>query len=208
MHEKVVIIGAGGHSRVIRDILGQYDMIDIIGYTDLNLRNGMNISYLGDDSSILEFSPDEIYLANGLGSVSLPKKHKTIYERFISKGYKFINIIHRRSILTQKVKMGEGVQVMAGVVINTGTIINDNTIINTSVTIEHECIIGAHSHIATAATLCGEVEIGECCHIGAGATIIQGVKIGDNTLIGAGALVLSDMPPSSKAFGVPAKLVK
>jgi acetyltransferase-like isoleucine patch superfamily enzyme len=47
--------------------------------------------------------------------------------------------------------------------------------------------------------------IGSNCYIGPLTVIAKGVTIGDGCIIGAHSLVLKDVPPHTKAFGVPCR---
>ena len=207
MNTALIIIGGGGHARVLAEIINQYEYYHILGYTDFQFCKEMELPYLGNDSVIDEYLPDNVCLVNGIGSVDLPVRRRDIYRSFTESGYRFAGIIHERSIISAKAKLLGGVQVMGGAVINADAVVRENVIINTSVTVDHDCDIGAHTHVATGVIVSGGVSIGDGCHIGTGATIIQGIKIGDGVLIGAGSLVIRDIPSGVKVHGSPASIV-
>jgi len=94
---------------------------------------------------------------------------------------------------------------MAGSVIQPGSVIKKNTIINTKVSVDHDCIIGAHVHLAPGVTISGGVCVEDAVHIGTGALVIQGIHIGKKCLIGAGSLVLNNIKEGSTVFGLPAR---
>lgn len=208
MNEKpVIIIGNGGHARVLVDIL-QHCKKKIIGFTSpVHESNPFQIPYLGRDKEILTYNPNAIELVNGIGSVSNTVHRKEIFEYFKSKNYSFATIVHSKAVIAESSVLGEGTQIMAGAIIQPFVKIADNTIINTSVNIDHDCIIGRHCHIAPGTIFSGNVEIGDSTHVGTGVTIIQNVKVGKEVLIGAGSLVLRNIDGNSKVFGVPAKEV-
>ncbi len=52
------------------------------------------------------------------------------------------------------------------------------------------------------------IVIGNNVWIGAAATILPGVTIGDNAVVAAGAVVSRDVPASTIAAGVPARVLK
>lgn len=211
MRFPVIILGSGGHSRVLIDALRLLS-IEIIGITDprlgfgVKMVNGINI--LGNDDEILKYPPYQVKLVNGLGSVGDTSIRKMIYEFFKGKGYYFKRIVHPSSVIAPGVLVGEGAQIMAGAVLQTGVRIGDNTIINTRVAVDHDCFIDSHVHVAPGVTMSGEVEIGQGSHIGTGVTIIQGIKIGRNCIIGAGSVVITDVPEGTTSIGVPARVVK
>ena len=78
---------------------------------------------------------------------------------------------------------------------------------NCAAVVEHDCVVGAHTHVATGAILCGGVKVGELSHIGAGAVIRQGIRIGARAVVGAGAVVVKDVPDDTTVMGVPARVV-
>ncbi len=203
---KVILISAGGHARVLKEILSLSGQFDIVGFTDLEPKVIVGLKYLGDDTAIQRYSADEILLVNGIGSVGLPVRRQEVFEELKGKGYRFASVIHPQSVISADTNIGEGVQIMAGVVINLGTIIGENVIINTSASIDHDCQIDAHSHIAPGVVISGGANIGRSCHIGTGAVIVQGITIGDNVVVGTGSVVIEDIPSGVTTFGVPAKI--
>lgn len=206
MKRPVIIIGGGGHTKVLIDCLKQQS-ISILGFTDKldGLASILGVDWLGNDEVIYRFSPEEIQLVNGIGSVKTTAPRRRIYDFFKGKGYKFEQVFHSSTILADDFSVNEGVQIMAGVVIQSGSKVGKNTIVNTRASIDHDCSIGSHVHIAPGTTICGGVQIEDGVHVGAGATIIQNVRIGKNSLVGAGALVLKDVPDGATVIGSPAR---
>ena len=206
----VIIIGAGGHARVMLDALLCSNR-DVVGFTDCDeskwgcLIDGIPI--LGGDEAVFLREKDKIELVNGMGSIGSTEKRKAIFESFARKGYAFSNVIHPSAIVSLRAMLGTGVQLLPGCVVNTGACIGDDSIANTRASIDHDVSIGRHVHIAPGATISGGVAIGDCTHIGTGATVIQGVRIGSNVIVGAGAVVVRDIPDNCKAYGVPAREV-
>jgi len=211
MNCPVILLGAGGHAKVLINTL-RLCSVEIIGATDptasLHGQVIMGVKVLGSDEELNNYSADKVKLVNAVGSTTLPKIRSRLFAEFKNRGFVFVDIIHPSAVIASDVKTGEGSQIMAGAVIQPGVSLGDNVIINTSSSIDHDCIIGSHSHLAPGVTISGEVVIGEGVHVGVGATVIQGVKIGKRSLIGAGSLVLENIPAGVKAFGCPAKVQK
>ncbi|MGG3838417.1 acetyltransferase [Paenibacillus thiaminolyticus] len=204
----VIILGGGGHAKVLLDILNECK-VNIIGYTDINASGALSdeLKYIGDDEVIFRYHPAEVSLVNGIGLVGDSSLRRRLYEKFTSLGYDFKQVIHPAAVISATASLGAGVQVVAGSVIQPGVTIGDNVIINTRASIDHDTVIGSHSHISPGATICGSVIIGCSVFIGAGATVVQNIHIGDSCVIGAGSLVLHTLPSNKKAYGVPAKEV-
>jgi sugar O-acyltransferase (sialic acid O-acetyltransferase NeuD family) len=207
----VIILGAGGHAKVLIATLLLLRR-KIVGITEVNKQKQegylSGIPIIGNDEAILKYKSDEIELANGIGSVGLPKSRMEIYQKCKRKGYKFASIIHPSAMVMNDVQLGEGVQIMAGAIIQPGCSIGDNTIINTGAIVDHDCVVGDHAHVAPGAVISGGVQIGAMTHIGTAATIIQGIKIGPESIIGAGAVVVNDIPSNVKAVGIPANIIE
>lgn len=208
MNKPIILIGDGGHAGVLAEILLSQNR-EILGYTSPEQKGDFyGLEYLGDDRVITaDYSPYEVDLVLGLGTVTVSAHRKRIFNAFKASGYRFSHVIHSSAIISSTAKLGEGVQIMAGVILQAMVEIEDNAIINTGTIIDHDCRIGKHVHIATGTSISGGVQIGESCHIGTGTSIIQGIGIGDETLVGAGSVVVKDIGSRKKVYGVPAKEV-
>lgn len=205
INQKVVVIGGGGHAKVVIDILQKLNGYEVVGFTSNSNdeKDLLGIPYLGDDSilsSLLKRGVSAFCVA--IGDNMLRKK---IFNKILNMGFKPINAISSFAYISQYAKIGNGVVVSPGAVINASAVIGDNVIINTLAGIDHDCIIGSDVHIAPGASLAGSVIVGDGTFIGAGCTVIPEIKIGEWTVIGAGAVVISDLPSNIRAVGVPAK---
>ena len=208
MNYPVIILGAGGHAKVLIDIL-LLNSIKILFATDpdpLKMDQAiLEIPIMGGDDEVMKYPFESVHLVNGVGSICVSPLRRQLFERCKSLGYQFSNVIHSSAIVSSVVVMNEGTQIMAGVVVQAGCFIGRNTIINTHATVDHDCHIGDHTHIAPGVTLSGGVKIGENSHIGAGATVLQGIEIGRDCLVAAGAVVIRDIPDGAIMAGIPAK---
>lgn len=209
MNIPVLIIGGGGHAKVLIEALRLRSM-NVIGIIDADpAKVGIEVSgvrVVGEEDSISEYDPKTVRLVNAIGSIRQPKIRTAVFEKFKARGFTFSSVIHPSAVVAPDAVLGEGVQLMAGVVVQPGVTIGVDTIINTRAAIDHDCLIGDNVHIAPGVTLSGGVIVGNGAHIGAGATVIQGIRIGANSVIGAGSLVIDDIPSEAEVFGVPAKL--
>lgn len=206
MNKNVVIIGAGGHAKVIADIIDKSKDI-VIGFLDDNKTKGDIIvkeeqyKVIGriDDCRKIQLESPEIEFVIAIGN---NKVRKQIAERY--ENLKFYTAIHPSSQIALDVEIGEGTVVMANASINTSVKIGKHCIINTGTIIEHDNILKDYVHISPNATLCGTVEIGGLTHVGAGATIRNNIKICDNCVVGVGSVVVKDIKQYGTYIGVPA----
>lgn len=206
-----VIIGGGGHARVLVSLLRELEPSKIIlGFTDVAAPMAdagiPELNYLGDDVFLTKtHDADSVSLVNGIGSVKDLTLRERLYILFKSRDYSFPPLIHPGAIIAQDVFLGEGCQIMAGAILQPGSRVGNNSIINTGAIIDHDCRIGAHSHIAPGCTISGGVTVGDCSHIGTGATLIQGLTIGQKSLVAAGSVVIRNVKENSIVMGIPAR---
>jgi sugar O-acyltransferase (sialic acid O-acetyltransferase NeuD family) len=208
MQLPVIVIGGGGHSKVLLSTLHSLNR-RVLGFVDpepgLLALNG--VAHLGDDCEALRYLPEQVRLVNGVGAASSTDGRKAVYEKFKAKHYVFESLAHPSATVAAETQLEEGVQLMAGAVLQPGSRLGENVIINTGARVDHDCWIEAHAHIAPGAVLCGNVSVEKGAFIGAGATILPGIKIGAGSLVGAGAVVVEDVPPGVTVVGTPARLL-
>ena len=206
----VIVIGSGGHAKVVIEALRQSG-VPILGRTDADPDKARvemaGVPFLGDDGILRRHDPATVMLANGVGSTGDATARVRVYERCRAEGFRFVRVVHPSAVVAEDTAFGEGVQVMAGAVIQPGCRIGANVVINTGARVDHDCDIGEHAHIAPGAVLCGDVTVGARSHVGAGAVVIQAVSIGTACLVAAGAAVTSDIANSERAGGVPARSI-
>ncbi len=190
------IIGAGGHAKVVTDIL-KLNGYHIVGYYDDNTNNN-NFKILG---KIREINKN---ISNFVCAIGNNKIRKNIIKQHPDLNW--ISAIHSSAIISKSSNIGKGTVICAGAIIQPDCIIGDHVIINTKTSIDHDCKINNFCHIAPGSTICGNVSVGNNTFIGAGTTIIQDKKIGKNVLIGAHSLVIKNIESNIKICGVPANL--
>lgn len=204
MPKDVIIIGAGGHAKVIADIITKSND-NLIGFLDDNLSLQGNQIYL--DKKVIGTTKDidkykEYYFVIGIGNNSTRENIATNHD------LKWYTAIHPSAIIANEVSIEEGSVIMAGAIINTGTKIGKHCIINTKSSIDHDNIIEDYVHISPGATLAGTVHIKEKTWVCAGTTIINNIKIAKNNIIGAGSVVIKDISEENGTYiGVPAKVL-
>lgn len=208
--KKIVLLGAGGHCKVIIDILNSTNKYEIAGITDKSIKgNVLNIPIIGDDNVLPKLYREGVeYAFIGLGALSNMNIRNLLYSQLKKIGFKLPVLIHKAAVVSPYSHVSDGTCVMAGAIINPGADIGENCIINTGSVIEHDCKVGHNTHISPNAAVAGRVTIGSNTHIGIGSSIIQGITIGNNVTIGAGAVVISNIEDNSLAVGIPAKVIK
>ncbi|MCF7956827.1 MAG: acetyltransferase [Phycisphaerae bacterium] len=207
---KVVIIGAGGHGRVVLDILRKNHQFEIVGFLDSNpslLHSFVDgVQVIGDLSMVSRFRQHDIGGAIvAIGDNKVRDKYATDLENL---GISLVNAIHPSATIADNARIGKNVVIASGTNICTHVILEDSVICNTGCIIDHESVIRRAVHICPGVKIAGHVTVNEAAFIGIGATIIQGVTIGESVVAGAGTVILEDVPTFSTVVGVPARLTK
>ena len=207
----IVLVGGGGHCKVVISIVKKLDTFNITGISDLKENLGKKV--LGIETRYTDDELEDLhdkgikYAFVTLGSVGDPDRRIRLFEMLKRIGFQLPVIISRDSIVDKTVEIDEGTVIMPGAIINAGTKIGKNCIVNSGAIIDHDCTIGDHVHVAPGVTVSGSVKIGTGSHIGTGASVIQGINIGRNVLIGAGSVVTNDVEDNSRVMGVPARRI-
>ena len=200
--KELIIIGAGGHGRVIADIaqkLGTYQKISFLDDGDAEESMGLPIVGKTDDVDKYVQTAD-IFVAIGNSEV-----RGEFIERLLAMGASVPTLIHPNAVIGACVEVGAGTAIMAGAVINPCARLGKGVILNTCSSIDHDCIVGDYCHIAVGVHVSGTVSLGDQVWVGAGATIKNNVSICANCTIGAGAVVVETIQSCGTYIGVPAK---
>ncbi|MBE7018931.1 MAG: acetyltransferase [Ruminococcaceae bacterium] len=203
MHKDVIIIGAGGHAKVIADIVRKSGD-NLVGFLDDSKEAGtefFDAFILGKTDSYHEYRDKEFIIAIGNNGI-----RQKIAEQM--RDVTFYTAIHPAAVIAEGVTIGEGTCVMTNAVVNSDAKIGKHCIVNTASVVEHDNVISDYVHISPAAALAGTVTIGERTHVGIGAKVKNNTDICAEVVVGAGAVVVKNITEGGTYVGVPARKVK
>jgi sugar O-acyltransferase (sialic acid O-acetyltransferase NeuD family) len=210
MTAPIIIVGAGGHAKVVADALLAAGRT-VVGFVDpaIELQGTLllGLPVLGDDDALFEPVHADCELVNGIGSVGAKGDRlwrRSIQERLEAQGRSFTGVRHPSAIVSPFAEVDPTAQLLARSVVQAGARIGRGVIINTGVIVEHDCQIGVFCHCAPGALLSGMIHLGENMHIGAGAVVMQGLQLTGGGVVAAGAVVIRSYDGGGPLVGVPA----
>ena len=203
MSKRLGVIGAGGHGKVVADVAGRAGWAQVV-FFDARFTSGdcahvhWPLVAAPEDAAVHEC--DGYFVAIGNSEV-----RQQWCERLLDNGLPLVSLVDPSAVVSEYAIIEPGVLIVAGAVVNVDSYISQGAIVNTRAGVDHDCHIGAYSHICPAAALAGTVKVGAHSWIGIGSQVKQGISIGDGVIVGAGATVVSDIDDDSTVVGTPAR---
>ncbi|MFD1040608.1 acetyltransferase [Virgibacillus byunsanensis] len=203
---KVIILGDGGHSRVIREMITSknYEITAILDdkYEDGFQKKGIIHAPISFLAKLLRHDTKVVIAIGG------NKVRKRIVQGLDLSPEIYLTVIHPSAVVSTSAQIGYGTVIMPNAVVNAKAEIGVHCIINTAAIVEHDNKIGDYTHVSPNATLTGNVTTGEGVHVGSSATVIPGMHLGNWSVIGAGSTVIEHIPAYSKAVGCPTRIIE
>jgi len=163
---ELIIIGMGGHSKVVTDI-ARLNGYKILGYLDDKepVDRGM---YLGRVETLPRWVRDGVSFVIAIGNNLV---RKAIVEKYEGLGLEYVKLVHPAAIIGSGVEIFGGSVVMPGAIINADAKIGEHVIVNTGAVIDHDCVVRDFVHVAQGAVLAGGVTVGSCGHVEVGVRV-------------------------------------
>lgn len=184
----LLILGAGGHGRVVAEAAEQCEEWDAIAFLDDRIDVDMVLghSIVGKMDNYDRFADEYEYAIVCIGD---NEKRLDLIGKLLKIGYNVPVIIHPRAAVSKYCHIGEGSVVLAGAVINTGARIGKGCIINIGSCVDHDCIISDGVHICSGAVARSACRIGGLSYIGAGACVKAGSDLTEKYILPDGMVI-------------------
>ncbi len=210
MTPRCVILGGGGHAKVVIEALRAEGRLDPSAIVDADpARKGgqiYGVPIVGDDSELTAIRASGVAFAvAGIGGVRDNEPRRRLMEAAVRVGFTAAGVRHPGALVSPSAKISPSAQIFVGAVIGPDAVIAEGVVVNSRAVVEHDCQIGEYAHIASGAVLAGNVRVAPLAHIGAGSTVRQRITIGRAAVVGAGAVVVRDVEDGQVVVGVPAR---
>lgn len=204
----VIIYGAGGHGKVVADILRACET-EIEGFVDDDSQKSgqmFGLKILGGAGYLIErASRGSVAVALGIGDNFA---RRLVAERCAATNAQLLTAVHPSATVADSARIASGVVIMAHAVVNPDAVVQRGAIINTGAIVEHDCKVGEFAHLSPKVAIGGNVELGDLSWLGIGAAVIPKVKVGTGSIVGAGATVVTDIDDWVVAIGTPARILR
>jgi sugar O-acyltransferase (sialic acid O-acetyltransferase NeuD family) len=200
---RVILIGAGGHAKVVYDALQRSgEPIEVEVRDDDERLDGSQLldCRITTPAGGLEGLTGAVHVAIGDN-----RARSRVCRQLRQSGTRLWSVIHPEAVVSPHARLGAGVFLAAGAIVAPAAVVGEAVIVNHGAVVDHDCQVGAWAHVAPRATLGGGVRVGEGALVGAAAVVLPGVSIGDWVVIGAGAVVTRDVEDGQTVVGVPAR---
>ncbi len=202
---KLAILGAGGHGRVVADAAQCMGWRHIEFYDDgwPNLLQCLSFPVVGTVQGFVENA------SQGYDGVIVAIGNNAVRTRMLrdlqNRQFPLTTVIHPRATVSYHAQVDVASVVFAGAVVNAGAVVGMGAILNTACSVDHDCRLGIGVHVSPGAHLGGGVSVGDASWVGLGASVRHQICIGQNVMVGAGAVVVSDVPDGLTVVGNPAR---
>jgi sugar O-acyltransferase (sialic acid O-acetyltransferase NeuD family) len=203
--QQIVIVGAGGHAKVVLEALWAMGTFEVVGLTDSSTSclEVLGVPVLGGDILLPDLFARGVSAA--VVAIGSNSRRQQIGLSLLAMGFALPAVVHPSAFISPSAMIGQGAVVMARAVVGTLARVGALAIINTGAIVEHDNYIGQSAHVAPGTALAGGVRVGDRAMVGIGSAVRPDISIGDDSIVGAGSVVVADVPSGVTVAGAPAR---
>ena len=191
---KAIIIGAGGHARVIASMLSvSVDFVTTDKATEDRVLAAL----------VTTTSRPDVYLGIG-GNVDRLR----IAEKLRALGARLPPLVAPNAFVARDADVAEGAVICLGAQVGSQARIGFACIVNTLSSIDHDCSLGTATQVTAGVTFGGTVRVGANGFFGVKCAVVPNRVIGDDVVVMAGAVVVRDVVDRVMVGGIPARVVR
>jgi len=197
----LIIVGYGGHGRVVADIARALDEAPDWFLDDKPTAVGADVVISGPIRTQI---PRHIATHRYVVAIGATAIRRELSEMILAAGGELATLVHPTAVIAPDVTIGVGTVTMAGAIVNTGTRIARFAVVNTGAILDHDNIVEDNVHISPGCSLAGRVT---CCRdsfIGTGTSIIPRMVVGEGAVVAEGSTVIKPVRAHTLVAGCPA----
>lgn len=198
----LLILGAGGHGRVVADAALRQGAWTGVAATDRNAAKWSGELLAGVPLRPLAALDDAPVLHVAVGDNTARQR-----ECEAAGLHRLATVVHPQASVSAHAQVAGGCLVAAQAVVAPAARLGTGVIVNHGAVVDHDCVVGDFTHVAPGATLGGGVSIGRRVLVGAGSSVLPGLRVCDDVVIGAGAVVNRDIEEPGTWAGLPARRI-
>lgn len=206
MAEALLIVGAGGHGKVVADAAREMGCWSRIGFVDDRSGHPQEVAGVQVIGGVADLRSLRSEWSAAVVAIGSTRRRLEIMRDMRELKFELPVISHPSAVLSRLITVGAGTVIFAQAAINAGASIGAGCIVNTGATVDHDCQLDDGVHICPGVHLAGNVTVGTRSWIGIGSVVRQDISIGRDVVIGAGSVVVQDVPDAVTSYGVPARV--
>ena len=210
MTEDLVIVGAGGFSRQIAELVEELNRIAprwrLTGFLDDNpdLAGRQVMGYPVSGPLEAGAGCQSARFVIGIANYRKPDARRIVSARLGFEPGRYATLIHPSASVSIRAKVGPGTVILQNVVVSHDVVIGGHVLVSPGCVVGHGSVIGDFATFAAHVTLSGSCRIGPAAYLGSHSTVLEDIRVGEGALVGIGAVVLNDVAPDVTVFGNPA----
>lgn len=201
---RLLIIGAGGHGKVVADAARSHGAWEELGFIDDRMRDErvLDVPIVGTTAELSQFVGRYASIAVAIGSA---QQRLRLLDQCRSLGFSLPVIAHKTAVVSRFATLAHGCVILALAAVSADARLGVGCIVNAGATVDHDCQLADGVHVCPGVHLAGNVTVGARTWIGIGSCVRQELTIGSDVTIGAGSAVVSNIQSGVTVFGVPAR---
>ena len=206
----IVIVGAGGFGREVRNLLPSFLPEQPFGFKGF-LGEDVGVPAEEDISGEILAVPEEYQPVAGdrfvLAIGNMAARRRTV-EAICAKGGEFLTLVHPTAFVASSARLGPGVLIYPFAAVSNNAILEDGVKLNYFSSVGHDTFLGKHCLLAPYATVNGFGHLEEDVYLSTHSTVAPQVRVGAGSVVSANSAVMKSVPTDSFVFGVPGRVVR
>lgn len=160
--KSLLILGAGGHGRVVAETA------EACGYEKISFLDDHSENAIGKIGELQRFVKDYEFAFVGIGNNRLRGELQKCLEKA---GYKVPTLIHPTAYISKTAEIGSGTIVEPKAIVNAGTVVGTGCIISVGAIVDHDVVLGTNVHVNAGAIVKAGAAVESCRKLEAGEVV-------------------------------------